>query len=79
MTYAIIAGLILAGVLVVLALARGWVGTAASGGQDKEARRRLEAMAEREKEAEAIKAGPTPIRLSAQLERLRARLARRRR
>ncbi|GAF87182.1 unnamed protein product [marine sediment metagenome] len=63
---------------IVYFLAKGWTRTAAKGGSDKEARKRLEEMAKREKEADKIKSGSVPIDLSAQLERLRNRLGRNR-
>jgi hypothetical protein len=65
-------------VVLVLLLAKGWVRTAAKGGEDKSARKQLEEMARREKEASRIKSRPVPSRLATQLERLRARLGRNR-
>ena len=73
-----IAGGTLAVVVIVYLLAKGWTRTAAKGGGDKEARKRLEEMARREKEADRIKSGSVPIDLSAQLERLRKRVGRNR-
>ena len=74
--------IVAAGALVVIAivylLAKGWTRTAAKGGSDKEARKRLEEMAKREKEADRIKSGTVPIDLDEQLERLRNRMDRNR-
>ena len=61
-------------IAIVFILARGWVGTAAKGGADEEARKRLEEMAKREKEASDIKARPVPVDLNDQLDHLRSRL-----
>lgn len=77
-TALIIAGGTVAVIVIVYVLAKGWTRTAAKGGSDKEARKRLEEMAKREKEADRIKSGSVPIDLSAQLERLRARMGRHR-
>jgi hypothetical protein len=48
-------------------------------GEDKEARKRLEEMARREKKAKRVETQPTPTGLAEQLARLRDRLRRNRR
>jgi hypothetical protein len=77
-TVLIVAGLSVVAIAVVWLLASQWARTSARGGQDKEARKRLEEMARRDKEARKVKSRPLSLTLRSQLERLRARLRRHR-
>lgn len=72
---AILAVVVLIGTITVWGW-KSYAKRAEKGGEDRAVRESLEEMARREKEASEIKAGPTPLELRTQLERLRARLVR---